>query len=380
MKKNNMILYSAILLACCTITLSLHAQPNKPWQLQPHIGLSHTLLNKNIYPDKPVNIGQQFGLGLQYALRNHLAFKLEVQYRQFSLQKNITATYGNLIGNDPSAIRSFQPSSIVNGLLGMQYSLLSKNGRNQLELGLGGGIQRLTQGQNMVAFSNPYLLGNMDTVYQSSGQSLAPVAQLGIQNTYYIRCNFGITLGVNVQYAPALYDVSYTRVTADNGSPISFQDFCKATNIVQTAYAPLNFSFVAGIHIAFRRCPPKDDGYPLPKSCFNLLWRNPAPKDSCFRGDKITCAIVNSAFSPSITGYDISIAPLNNLNQQQFLFSLPYPSLSFNISSALLEANKQYVVIVQLKSNKKTEECVQYINPVKRCADACKDAKLPGKQ
>jgi hypothetical protein len=348
--------------------------------LLPHIGLPITLLNKNIYPAKPINIGQQLGLGLQYPISKRWAIKLEGQFRRFNLQKNITATYGNLIGNDLSAIHSFKPSTIINGLLGVQHNRTSKSGRNQLELGLGGGIQQLKQGQNTVAFRNPYLLGNMDTVYQSSGKSLAPLTQLSVQNTYYIRPCIGISVGVNAQYAPALYNVSYTRVTADNGSPLSFQQFCNATNIVQTAYAPFSITFATAVRIKLGGCTPKDDSYNLPKSCFNLLWRNQVPKDSCFQGDSIKFNIINSAFSATATGYDICIAPLNNLNKEQLLYSLPYPAFSFYISSVLLEADKQYAVIVKLKSNKKTEECLQYISPIKRCADCCKDAKLPGKQ
>jgi hypothetical protein len=111
-------------------------------------------------------------------------------------------------------------------------------------------------------------------------------------------------------------------------------------------------------------------------TCFSLGFKNESKKDSCFLGERLQFTITAQANS-NITGYEIYTAPVNNLNNQRLLFSLPYPSSSFYISSILLDANTAYAIFVKQISKKKQESCLQYIMPVIRCANACKDVKLP---
>jgi hypothetical protein len=110
-------------------------------------------------------------------------------------------------------------------------------------------------------------------------------------------------------------------------------------------------------------------------TCFNLGFKNEPKKDSCFTRERLQFTITAQANS-NITGYEIYTAPVNNLNNQRLLFSLPYPSSSFYISSILLDANTAYAIIVKQISKNKQESCVKYIMPVMRCANACKDVKL----
>jgi hypothetical protein len=112
-------------------------------------------------------------------------------------------------------------------------------------------------------------------------------------------------------------------------------------------------------------------------TCFSLGFKNKPKKDSCFTGEQLQFTITAQANS-SITGYEIYMAPVNYLNNQRLLYSLPYPSSSFYISSILLDANTAYAIIVKQISKNKQESCLQYIMPVMRCANACKDVKLPG--
>jgi hypothetical protein len=112
-------------------------------------------------------------------------------------------------------------------------------------------------------------------------------------------------------------------------------------------------------------------------TCFNLGFKNESKKDSCFTRERLQFTITAQANS-SITGYEIYTAPVNNLNNQRLLFSLPYPSSSFYISSILLDANTAYAIIVKQISKNKQESCIQYIMPVMRCANICKDVKLRG--
>jgi hypothetical protein len=112
-------------------------------------------------------------------------------------------------------------------------------------------------------------------------------------------------------------------------------------------------------------------------SCFNAGFKNAPKKDSCFTVDKLQFTI-SAIANNNIIGYEIYIAPVNDLNNQRLLYSLPYPSSSFYISSILLDANTAYAIIVKQISKNKRASCLQYIMPVMRCANTCKDVKLPG--
>ncbi len=110
-------------------------------------------------------------------------------------------------------------------------------------------------------------------------------------------------------------------------------------------------------------------------NCFNVGFKNAPKKDSCFIGEQLQFTITAQANS-SIIGYEIYMAPVNNLNNQRFLYSLSYPAYSFNISSILLDANTAYAIIVKQISKNKQASCLQYIMLVIRCANTCKDVKL----
>jgi hypothetical protein len=157
--------YCLVLFVGSFFVLPLKAQLKKmPLQISPDFGVPFNFLNNDIYSGKPLNISKQFGGTIQIGISKHIALSIEGLYRTFSLQKNLEATYNNMLKNDPLAVRSFQASNILNGLLGLNYYRYNKKGNSLFEIGVAGGLQQLTQGKNILAFHNPYRLGLLDTM------------------------------------------------------------------------------------------------------------------------------------------------------------------------------------------------------------------------
>lgn len=225
-----------------------------PLQLTPEFGLPFTFLNKDIYSGKPLNIAKQFGGQVQLGIGQHLSIGIDAHYRTFSLKKNIEATYKNYINSDVNFIRSFNPSAIINALLTLNYYRYNKKGNNLFQFGLGGGMQQLNQGKNIMAFHNSYRFGLLDTVFQNDSKTNSVVGQLTLQNTFFLSKRIGLTLALKAQYAPNLYNVNYTKIpSSSTDEKMSFQEFCKTTTITQTTYNPISIIPTIGITLQLER-------------------------------------------------------------------------------------------------------------------------------
>jgi hypothetical protein len=386
---NQILKYSFALLLNCFFALPLQAQLKKmPFQISPDVGVPFNLLNKDIYSAKPLNISKQFGGTIQLGISKHIAVSIEGQYRNFSLQKNLEATYNNMLKNDPLAVRSFQVSNIRNGLLGLNYYRYNKKGNSLFEIGVAGGLQQLTQGKNILAFHNPYRLGLLDTVYQNGGKVNSGIGQFTLQNTFYIGKRLGIRVGVKTQYAPALYNVTYNKIpSSKTDEQISFQEFCKTTTITQTAFNPISIIPTVGITIALggstkekKLKPKKDKEDKKPKTgCFTLSWKNQPKKNECFQAGDLNFGISAPSNLSNVIKYEVSIAPVNDLSNPQFLFDLPYPSAYFSIDANTMNPKINYIVIVKMIYLQSGLNCAQSSTTINRCNEPCaqpEDSKL----
>jgi hypothetical protein len=144
----------------------------------------------------------------------------------------------------------------------------------------------------------------------------------------------GIRVGVKVQYAPALYNVMYNKIpSSKTDEQISFQEFCKTTTITQTAFNPISIIPTVGITIALGGSnnekelkPKKDKEDKKPKTgCFTLSWKNQPKKNECFQAGDLNFGISAPSNLSNVVKYEVSIAPVNDLNNPQFLFDIPYP-------------------------------------------------------
>ncbi len=376
MKKSKIIKLLLTTFLFFLIAIPIQAQQNKkPFQILPTIGMPIQFLSKDIYSGKPLNFSQQFGLELKKKMSNKFSISLEGQYGIFNLKQNIKKIYGAYIQND--SFGNYRQSTLLNGIVNFSYTKYSNNGKNMFELGIGGGIQHLKQGANTLSMRNPYQANALTSVYRNvEGKSTTPLAQFTLQNTFYIKPCLGITLGVKAQYAKAAQVTTYKKMPPNTDGQLAYEQFINSKEIETKQQSTFTLIPTIGIRFVFGGCKPQKQSNNK-NTCFGLQWLNKTKRDSCYNGDTLKFTITQTYNNTTATVYEIYIAPVNDLNNQRLLYSLPYPSSSFYISTILLDADKEYTVIVKLKNRKKEEECLQYITPVKRCSDCCKDVKLP---
>jgi hypothetical protein len=371
-------IFTFVLLALPVIAFS---QAPK-FQLFPEGGYSFNFLNKDVYAGKPLNKSVQFGGGLRFKLGKKLSVGIEVQQRAFNLEKNITATYRSIIGQDPNLVKSFNQSTVLNGLLGLYYNKSNKRSSNLFEVGLSGGLQQLQLGETFLAFNNPYQLGALDTVYkQKETKKISPMVQFSLANTIFIKKTIGIRIGIKLQYAPNLYEATYREVTQSTTNN-SFEEFCKTKSITQTVYNPFSIIPSVGIVIPIgfgvtkvarkKDNSNEDNNKKKPKiNCFGLKWNNSIKQDKCLEDDKLKFTFSMPGSVTNVIRYEVYLAPINDLNNKTLLFNLPYPSTTFNINSLVLEIGKAYMVIVKLVYLNENYNCTQMAGPVKRCDKPC---------
>ncbi|MBL0202337.1 MAG: hypothetical protein IPP81_19930 [Chitinophagaceae bacterium] len=349
------------------------------FQLFPECGYSFNFLNKDIYSGKPLNKSLQLGGGLRIKLGKKLSIGIEAQQNKFNVEQAITSTYSTITGQDPNALKSFNQSTVLNGLLGLYYNKSNKRRSNLFEVGLAGGLQQLQIGKSALAFHNPYQLGALDTVYkQGEAKKTSPIAQFSLANTIFIKKSIGIRIAIKLQYAPNLYEATYREIKQSNTN-YSFEEFCKTKSITQTTYNPISIIPSIGIvipigikHTQKIDNPKKDDNKKKRKiNCFGLKWNNTTKQDKCLEDDKLKFTISMASGLTNIIRYEVYLAPVSDLSNKTLLFNLPYPSTTFNINSLVLEIGKEYMVIVKLVYSNENYNCTQLAGPVKRCNKPC---------
>ena len=375
--------YSLLVFLLCAIAIPIHAQHQKNTiQIIPEFASPIMFLNKDIYSGKPLYFSQQVGVDLKLKLSNKLSLGMEGQLGFSNLKNNIEATYNAFSKNDTAAFKNYNSSTMLNGILNLNYTRYNKSRKNLFEIGIGGGVQQLNQGKNTLALHNPLRINKLDTVYRDlGGKSSSPIFQLTLQNTFYLKPCIGITLGIKTQYTRTASETIYKKMPSNTNVQGAFQQFINSKNITTKEQRSFTFLPTIGISFSIGGCKPQKTEDKKPSNnCFNLNWENSTRGDSCFKGDTLKFKISLSFNSEPITYYEVYVAPYNDLNNQHLLFTLPYPSSKFYISSMLLDANKEYAVIVKLIFANKDKICMQYIAPIKRCADPCTDCKLPEKK
>ncbi len=355
-----------------------HAQRNNtPIQVLPQIAVPITMLNKDIYSGKPLNFGKQFGAELKFKLSKKLSVGLEGQYGIIDIKDNVQKTYAGYTQSNNS-ISSFNPSNYINGILNFSYNKYSKNAKNLFEVGIGGGMQFLNQKENSLQISLPNAPNVNTIVYKDFEKKYKnPLAQLSLQNTFFIKPCIGIMVGVKAQYIINDSKQGYYKpLPEQQTTPPNYQALFNAKNVEFQKQRQFTFTPTIGLRFNLGGCkspktPRKQDG------CFTFKWTNENKRDTCFKGDSLKFTITQDGTNSSATSYEIYIAPTSDLSHPQLLFTQSYPSSSFYISSILLDANKEYMVMVKLKTKTGEVICTQNIRPVKRCKDCCKDSKLP---
>lgn len=347
-------------------------------QLFPECGYSFNFLNKDIYSGKPLNKSLKLGGGVRVGLGKKFSVGLDVQQTKFNLNQAVTSTYSNITEQDPNTLKSFNQSTVFNGLLGLFYNKSNKRGSNLFEVGLSGGVQKLQLAQTFLAFHNPYQLGALDTVYQQGeAKKTSPIAQFSFANTIFIKKSIGLRFGIKFQYAPNLYEATYREVT-QNSTTYTFEEFCNSKSITQTVYNPISIIPSVGIVIpigiggikSIPRTRNENNKKPTP-NCFGLKWKNAIKETKCLEDDKLKFAISMPPGITNIIRYEVYLAPVNDLNNKTLLFNLPYPTTTFNINSLALEIGKQYLVIVKLVYANENLNCTQVAGPLKRCDKPC---------
>jgi len=377
------------LISCFFILCDLSAQrPKMPFQINPEFSIPFTQLNKDIYPVNSINQSKQYGLGLKFRISKKWAIGLEGQYRNFNLKENIEATYAQYIQSDPNAIRQYSNSSILNGVLSLNRYRYSKKGRSLFEFGIGGGMQQQNIGRSILAFHNPLLLGQLDTLYQNGNNVNSYLGQLSLQHTLFIGKHIGLKLGVKFQYAPNFYKVSYHKV--DKNTSQSFIEACKTVIVTQTTSNPFTLVPAVGLTYQFgRRKDPKPkpvDNTPEPKeednnrqnrNCFELIWRNKPENGKCFEGEALKFKISQPTSNPPVESYKVYYAPFNNLDELHEISSLIFPASSFSIPSNIFSTNTRYVIVVKAIYKNEYNNCLQMVNPIELCTNPCNLNNLP---
>lgn len=378
MTKSSIIKYLLIAFTCCIVSVQSFAQQNNtPIQVLPQIAAPITLLNKDIYSGKPLNIGKQLGAELKFKLSKKISVGLEGQYGTINLKDNIQKTYAGYTQSGNS-VGVFNTSNYINGILNFTYNKYNKNAKNLFEVGIGGGMQLLNQKENSLQISLPNAPTVNSIVYKDVEKKYKnPLAQLSLQNTFFIKPCIGIMVGVKAQYIINDNKQGYYKpVPKEINTPPDYQGLFTTNNVEFKKQQQFKIIPTIGLRFNFGGCkspktPRKQD------DCFTLQWTNENKRDTCFKGDSLKFIITQDGTNSTATNYEIFIAPTSNLSHPQLLFTKSYPTSSFYISSILLDANKEYMVQVKLKSKSGEVLCTQNIKPVKRCADCCKDSKLP---
>lgn len=374
---SNKIKYTLITLLLGIIALPLYAQNTKtPIQFKPEFGLPVSFLNKDIYSGKPLNISQQYGLELVYQMNTKWALGLEGQYRSYAIQKNVESTYAPMVKYDQYATGTYNNSTLFNGILNIKYTIFSKNCNNLFEISLGGGFQQLNQKENKLQLGgfNPEV--GVMAYQEKPTKSMAPIGQLSLQNTFLIKKKIGISLGVKFQYALTKYEVTYTKLPQPTDNPqLDYETFIETPPTTETVKNPFTIIPTIGISIPIGRKLPCNNTNNNDKTCFSLNWANKT--DKCFDGEKLNFEISQAPSKAHVLVYEVYLAPYNDLNSQRLLFTLQYPTTTFSIASNLLDADKQYAVIVKSIYPNNEGNCLQYISPIRRCPNACKDTKIP---
>ena len=363
-------------------------QSNNTLQILPTISKPIHFFNKDIYSGKSLNFSQQFGLGLQKNISNKIFIGLEAQYGKYNLKDNVLQTYQRFVTS--SSAQNFSSSILINGMVNIGYASSKRKGgtkdgpKGQVAIGIG--MQRLSANGNNLQIPDPGNGNRLTTVYQESkGTYNNPLLQLSLSETFYVKPYLGITAGVKIQYVRNLQSTVYKTVPTDTSAQGALKNLFASPYIIGKASWQFTVIPSIGIRYVFggskgpqvTKNPPDKDPQQQSHGCFGLQWKNNVPKDSCFRGDTLQFGLSRNNLVPGATVYEIYMAPVNNLNNQQLLYSLPYPANSFTIKPVLMDANTEYSIIVKLKNAKKENECLQYMMPVKRCADCCKDVKMP---
>lgn len=363
-------------------------RPKMPFQLSPEFSVPFTQLNKDVYPVNSINQSKQYGLGLKFRISKKWAIGLEGQYRNFNLKENIEATYAQYIQSDPNAIRQYSNSSILNGVLSLNRYRYSKKGRSLFEFGIGGGMQQQNIGRSILAFHNPLLLGQLDTLYQNGNNVNSYLGQMSLQHTLFIGKHIGLKLGVKAQYAPNFYKVSYHKV--DNKTSQSFIEACKTVIITQTTSNPITIMPTVGLTYQFggRKEPkpkpvdntlePKEeDKNRQSRNCFELIWRNKPENGKCFEGEELKFKINQPTSNPPVESYKVYYAPFNNLDELHEIMSLTFPSSSFLIRTNVFNSNTRYVIVVKAIYKNEYNNCLQMVSPIELCTNPCNLNNLP---
>jgi hypothetical protein len=381
--------YSIVLIL---VVCSFVAMGQAPvFQIFPEYGYSFSQLNKTVYSGNTINQSKQIGAGLRLKLFKKISIGFEYQQRAFDLSNNIKETYAPIILNQNS-FKEFNTSSNKNLLGGLFFNKASKSRSNLFEIGISGGIQQMNIGESTLSFQNPFQFNQADVLYKTKAQEVKSLmGQISIANTFFIKKFIGIRLSIKGQYAPNLYEVSYRSFPANK--EFSFEQFCNAQNITQTAYNPISIIPSVGITIPLGFGKPKQDNQPKfeepirpkeePKEnkpdeskkkkidCFTLVWTNPPKDGKCITESKLNFKITMPSTYTTIAGYEVYLAPLSDLTAKVMLFNLPYPSSNFSINSATLSLGKEYFVIVKLLFTDTNLNCSQVSDKIIRCDDGC---------
>lgn len=373
--------YSVIILLLGIIVMPLYAQKTKtPIQFKPEVGLPISFLNKDIYSGKPLNISQQYGLELAYQISNKWAIGLEGQYRSYAIKDNVESTYSRVVQYEQYVLGTYNNSTLINGILNLKYTLSSKKCNNLFEISIGGGIQQLNQKENRLQLGgfNPEV--GIMAYQEKPTKSMAPLGQLSLQNTFLIKNKIGISVGIKLQYALTKYEVTYTKLPEQTDNPEQdYLNFIETPPTTETVKNPITIIPTIGISIPIGRKLPcnNTNTHNNDKTCFNLNWSNKQEGDKCFDEDKLNFEISQAPSTSNALAYEVYLAPYNNLSSQRLLFTLQYPTTTFSIASNLLDSDKQYAVIVKSIYQNNEGNCLQYITPIKRCPNACKDTRIP---
>ena len=367
-----------------------------PLQINTEFAMPYTQLNTGIFGTQALNTSKQLGAGISFPLSKHLAIGLEGQYRQYSLKNAIEQRYQGIESLDQNSFKSFEDSKLMNGLASLKWYSYNKKGNNLFEIGMGGGIQSLNEGRNLITFKNDLRLGKTDTLFSQGGKVSGILGQLTLQNTFFISPKIGIRLGVKAQFAPVMGQLTYLKTT---GSPMTYQQLCTTTTITQTAANPISFIPSVGITIqlgggkkpkipvvaaapaiiAATTKPQQDKNEKNQNGqCFELRPQTKIERDKCFGDDAFICNILHAPQmgGATVLRYEVYIAPFNDLTNKQLVQTLTLAGV-FSISASLFDTNKQYVVMVQSFCRDKQYNCLQYIRPIIRCPNACLDISLP---
>lgn len=390
---------------------ALQTNAQQPLQLTPQAGANISLLNKNIFPNKQLLISPIAGLQINKPVSKNFGIGVEMHYTNYNLSSTIQQQYNRFITGN--SVKNFSATTVINGLLNLSYTVPKtggkggKGGTTVITIGeraatnkggkggkgaggetviyLGAGVQRLTTGGNSLQVPNPFAGNQLTTIYrENEGTSTNPVIQLGVTKSWYIKPCMAVDVSIKAQYIRYNNKTIYKSVPKDTGQSALDKFFINNPEKIAVTHQPFTFISTIGLRFKLAGCrspktpkQPKDEPQKSFASCFSLQWQNAVAVDSCFRGDSLRFIFPQKNLVPGALAYEIYIAPINDLSNQKLIQTLAYPASRFIINPVILDANKEYAVIVKLLNTDKTKECLQYIKPVKRCEDCCKDVKLP---